>query len=123
MNDEEKEIIERIKEDCTFREICLLRIIEKLQKKNKELKKEIDKQKDINTVINEKGIDKNYEKALEKTMTKFLKNNIINDFISKQVEYLDNQQKQWSEDRELKASDAEIIFARDFLRGLLESEE
>lgn len=56
-----------------------------LLKENEELKKEIEKQKYINTVINEKGLDKNYEKALEKTMTKFLKNNIANDFISKQT--------------------------------------
>lgn len=55
------------------------------QKENEELKKEIERQKDINTVINKKGLDKNYEKALEKTMTKFLKNNIANDFISKQT--------------------------------------
>ena len=65
--------------------LIVLNLIEKLQKENEKLKKEIERQKDINTVINEKGLDKNYEKALEKTMTKFLKNNIANDFISKQT--------------------------------------
>ena len=103
MNKEEKNAIEKIKEiiecfycfpnptcielkdcDCSTLEIAL-NLIEKLQKENEELKKEIERQKDINTVINEKGLDKNYEKALEKTMTKFLKNNIANDFISKQT--------------------------------------
>ncbi len=35
MNEEEKETIKRITEDCTFRELLLLRIIEKLQKRIK----------------------------------------------------------------------------------------
>ena len=38
------------------------------------------------------------------------------------IEYLDNQQKQWLEDRELKVSDGEIIFARDILKELLGKE-
>lgn len=42
--------------------------------------------------------------------------------VKNKIEFLDNQQKQWLEDRELKASDSEIIFARDFLQELLESE-
>lgn len=40
--------------------------------------------------------------------------------VKNKIEFLDNQQKQWLEDRELKASDSEIIFARDFLQELLE---
>lgn len=40
--------------------------------------------------------------------------------IKNKIEYLDNQQKQWLEDRELKVSDSEIIFARDILEKLLE---
>jgi hypothetical protein len=40
--------------------------------------------------------------------------------VKDKIEYLDKQQKQWLEDRELKASDSEIIFARDFLQELLE---
>lgn len=53
--------------------------------------------------------------------------NIEKDFIPVQkvkdkIEYLDNQQKQWIEDRELKESDGEIIFARDILKELLEKE-
>ena len=86
----------------------LLNLIEKLQKENEELEKEIERQKDINTVINEKGLDKNYEKALEKTMTKFLKNNIANDFISKQtvkdkIEELEAQYKIALEENSTKA--------------------
>lgn len=49
------------------------------------------------------------------------------DFISKdkirdKIEELDNQQKQWLEDRKIKNSDGEIIFARDILKELLEEE-
>lgn len=40
--------------------------------------------------------------------------------VKDKIEYLDKQQKQWLEDRELKTSDSEIIFARDVLRELLE---
>lgn len=40
--------------------------------------------------------------------------------VKDKIEYLDKQQKQWLEDRELKASDSEIIFARDVLQELLE---
>lgn len=42
--------------------------------------------------------------------------------IKDKIEYLDNQQKQWLEDRELKVSDGEIIFARDILKELLGKE-
>ena len=39
--------------------------------------------------------------------------------IKDKIEYLDNQQKQWLEDRELKVSDGKIIFARDILKEIL----
>lgn len=42
--------------------------------------------------------------------------------VKDKIEYLDNQQKQWIEDRELKESDSEIIFARDILKELLGKE-
>ena len=64
---------------------------------------------------------------------KFLHMNLYNEYkyykqfkslsiktIKNKIEYLDNQQKQWLEDRELKVSDSEIIFARDILEKLLE---
>lgn len=38
MNEEEKESFERIKKDPTYREISLLRIIEKQQKENEQLR-------------------------------------------------------------------------------------
>ena len=40
--------------------------------------------------------------------------------IKNKIEYLDKQQADWIEDRELKVSDSEIIFARDTLEKLLE---
>lgn len=42
--------------------------------------------------------------------------------IKDKIEYLDNQQKQWLEDRELKVSDGKIIFARDILKEILGKE-
>lgn len=46
MNEEEKKAIERIKEDSTFRERSLLRIIDKLQKENEEWQKAYQEEKD-----------------------------------------------------------------------------
>lgn len=42
--------------------------------------------------------------------------------IREKAKWLDNQQKQWLEDRELKDSDAEIIYARNTLEELLKEE-
>lgn len=77
---------------------------------------------------------KDYKRVLKENET--LKNfvsSIFNEDIEKdyipvqrikdKIEELDNQQKQWLEDRELKASNREIIFARDVLQGLLEEGE
>lgn len=86
-------------------------------KENEELKEDRDK----------------FKKALGKRITycneleKDLFENCSNYVISKQkvkdkIEYLDNQQKQWLEDRKLKESDREIIFARDILQELLGKE-
>ena len=50
----------------------------------------------------------------------YQENCILVQKVKDKIEYLDKQQKQWLEDRELKASDSEIIFARDFLQELLE---
>ena len=56
MNEEEKKTIERIKEDSTFRERKLLKIIEKLQKKNEQVKEILD----INII---RGIARDGEKV------------------------------------------------------------
>ena len=58
-----------------------------------------------------------YYKELSGT---YQENCILVQKVKDKIEYLDKQQKQWLEDRELKASDSEIIFARDFLQELLE---
>lgn len=73
-------------------------------KENEELK-EINEQLSENKLLQDIEIKKNF---------------IPRQKIKDKIEYLDNQQKQWLEDRELKASDSEIIFARDFLQELLE---
>jgi chemotaxis regulatin CheY-phosphate phosphatase CheZ len=110
MNEEEKkaiELLEDIKNNTwTTKYIMssdsknakvLLNLIEKLQKENKELK-------ESNEILN----DAYWNECITKQT------------IKDKIEYLDNQQKQWLEDRELKASDSEIIFARNFLQELLE---
>ena len=45
---------------------------------------------------------------------------LSNEIIKNKIEYLDKQQADWIEDRKLKVSDSEIIFARDILEKLLE---
>lgn len=85
--------------------------IKKLQKENEELKFE-----ERSRIIGKYG-DTEIHDVINRTLS--------NDYIPVQkvkdkIEYLDKQQKQRLEDRELKASDSEIIFARDVLRELLE---
>lgn len=88
----------------------VLNKLERLQKENEELHKEIDRMKSLDIY-----------KLVEDWETGQL---IPRQKIKDKIEYLDKQQKQWLEDRELKASDSEIIFARIFLQELLkESEE
>lgn len=77
-----------------------------------------------------KELGQKYYKNGEIKIKALIQNNKHLDFIMQhsipvqkvkdKIEYLDKQQKQWLEDRELKASDNEIIFARDVLRELLE---
>lgn len=85
----------------------------KLQKENEELKSKLSlKQFDINVV---------YSDYLEK-LNEYKENSISVQKVKDKIEYLDNQQKQWIEDRKLKESDSEIIFARDILKELLRKE-
>ena len=88
----------------------LLSDYKRVLKENEELHKEIDRMKSLDIY-----------KLVEDWETGQL---IPRQKIKDKIEYLDKQQKQWLEDRELKASDSEIIFARNFLQELLkESEE
>lgn len=119
-------------------------IIEKLQKENEELKNIELKSKGGAIKVSLEGLLflENKIKQLEKEKKEleleiknreFLHRNLYNEYrhykqfkslsletIKNKIEYLDNQQKQWLEDRELKVSDSEIIFARDTLEKLLE---
>lgn len=86
-------------------------LIEKLQKENEKLKFEERKR-----IIGKYG-----EVEIHNVINKTLSNDYISvKKIKDKIEYLDKQQKQWLEDRELKASDSEIIFVRDILQELLE---
>lgn len=136
MSEKLKELISLLYQDnlTQYGKRLLVENIEKLQKENEKLKN--------NTIKNENelevGIDCNWD-ALQKVLDEAEKTNeyIIYDNekwikekycipvqkIKDKMKYLDNQQRQWLEDRELKASDSEIIFARDILQQLLEGEE
>ena len=87
----------------------LFELVKRLQKENEELHKEIDRMKSLDIY-----------KLVEDWETGQL---IPRQKIKDKIEYLDKQQKQWLEDRELKASDSEIIFARNFLQELLKESE
>lgn len=119
-------------------------IIEKLQKENEELKNIELKSKGGAIKISLEGVLslENKIKQLEKEKKeleleiknrKFSHMNLYNEYkyykqfkslsietIKNKIEYLDKQQADWIEDRELKVSDSEIIFARDTLEKLLE---
>lgn len=126
--------------------ICakVLNLIENLQKENEELKNIELKSKGGAIKVSLEGVLslENKIKQLEKEKKKLeleIKNrefshmNLYNEYkyykqfkslsietIKNKIEYLDKQQSDWIEDRELKVSDSEIIFARDTLEKLLE---
>lgn len=81
----------------------ILNELDRLQKENEELKK--------------------FHIQDNKHLDFIMKNSITVQKIKDKIEYLDKQQNQWLEDRELKASDSEIIFARNFLQELLKGSE
>lgn len=132
-----------VKDRChaklTYNEVyLLLALIEKLQKENEELKEYLITQNcEINrlnlakirlelsqvpdTTEQYKYLKNEYKMRLERTDLENYKSNYISiQKVKDKIEYLDNQQKQWLEDRKLKVSDSEIIFARDVLQELLE---
>lgn len=146
MSEKLEELISLLYQDrlTQYGKRLLVENIEKLQKENKKLKNIELKSKGGAIKISLEGVLslENKIKQLEKEKKeleleiknrKFLHMNLYNEYkhykqfkslsiktIKNKIEYLDNQQKQWFEDRELKVSDREIIFARDTLEKLLE---
>ena len=125
IDNKDKEAIEHILSDYKR----VLKENEELKIKNNAIKRESEAYAEhMIRLDNELNLEK------EKSKYKWIRQNCLSQelvnklYISIQkvkdkIEYLDNQQKQWIEDRELKESDSEIIFARDILKELLESEE
>ncbi len=114
MNEEEKKAIEFLKEtnfDYLEYDMCvnsveiILNLVKRLQKENEELKNQEATQRKINELLVQR-----------------YSNSISVQKVKDRIEYLNNQQRQWIEDRELKESDGEIIFARDILKEILEKE-
>ena len=84
--------------------------IEELKENNKTLK---NLQNDTNRLYIEMIERKNYfERELQKVVDK----------IKAKIEELDNQKRQWIEDRDNKHKDSEIIYAIEVLQSLLEKE-
>ena len=78
---------------------------------------------DYKRVLKENEELKDFKKQvtdIESTNFIKYKNYIPIQKVKDKIEELDNYQNKWLEDRKLKASDSEIIFARDFLQELLE---
>ena len=122
----------------------ILKMNEVLLKENKELKNIELKSKGGAIKISLEGVlslenkikqleKENEELKLEIKNREFSHMNLYNEYkyykqfkslsietIKNKIEYLDKQQADWIEDRELKVSDSEIIFARDTLEKLLE---
>lgn len=124
--------------DCGYQEALnhilsdykrVLKTNEVLLKENEELKNKLDNSRKANEFLNKKNDEIRREKSLmySKAVNDIIKGwNLEDDFVPVQkvedkIKYLDKQQKQWLEDRELKASDSEIIFAKNFLQELLEN--
>ena len=100
----------------------LLNLIEKLQKENEELKEYILKAPNLDEMTATKYIiirQEAYIQCIAEEKQTIYENYIPVQKVEDKIEYLDNQQKQWLEDRELKEGDREIIFARDILKELL----
>lgn len=100
----------------------LLNLIEKLQKENEELKEYILKAPNLDEMTATKYIiirQEAYIQGIAEEKQTIYENYIPVQKVEDKIEYLDNQQKQWLEDRELKEGDREIIFARDILKELL----
>lgn len=125
IDNKDKEAIEHILSDYKR----VLKENEELKIKNNAIKRESEAYAEhMIRLDNELNLEKEkskYEWIRQNCLSQELVNKLYISIqkVKDKIEYLDNQQKQWIEDRELKESDSEIIFARDILKELLESEE
>ena len=121
LSDEEREAIEWLKRlvklnkrdnlDDTFAEI-LLNLIEKQSKEIEELK---DSNNKLYNILQDNKQQTKY--SLENNDKKW------EDKIKAKIEELDNQKRQWIEDRNNKHKDSELIYAIEVLQSLLEEDK
>ena len=97
--------------------------------KIEEMKKQIDLDNECEIALNSKVMD--LEKEIEelkkykegyKLLSYSLDNYTSKDKIKAKIEELENQKRQWIEDRDNKHKDSEIIYAIEVLQSLLEKE-
>ena len=93
------------------------------------MKKQIDLDNECEIALNSKVMD--LEKEIEelkkykegyKLLSYSLDNYTSKDKIKAKIEELENQKRQWIEDRDNKHKDSEIIYAIEVLQSLLEKE-
>lgn len=122
-----KKITDEYKKVLKMNEV-LLKENEEIRIKNNAIKRESEAYAEhMSRLDNELNLEKEkskYEWIRQNCLPQELVNKLYIPVqkVKDKIEYLDNQQKQWLEDRKLKKSDREIIFARDILKELLEKE-
>ena len=105
----------------TIKQITIiLNLIEKQSKEIEELKKEYERVRAGRNWLSEHI---SAQIATPELFYKLVEENYISkDKIKAEIEELDNQKRQWIEDRDNKHKDSEIIYAIEVLQSLLEKE-
>lgn len=105
----------------TIKQITIiLNLIEKQSKEIEELKKEYERVRAGRNWLSEHI---SAQIATPELFDKLVEENYISkDKIKAEIEELDNQKRQWIEDRDNKHKDSEIIYAIEVLQSLLEKE-
>ena len=97
------------------------RLMLKIEKQSKEIEELKDKNKELNKYIEDRAkIGKNIQTFINKDYVE--QEYISKDKIKAKIEELDNQKRQWIEDRNNKHKDSELIYAIEVLQSLLEKE-
>ena len=127
LSDEEKKAIESLIEIREFAnlssykdtKISQLNAIDVVLNLIEKQSKEIEELKNKNKKLQDKAKELIFEKQ---QLSSALLDSTPDDKIKAKIEELENQKKQWIEDRDNKHKDSEIIYAIEVLQSLLEKE-